>query len=146
MTETYPFALPNSLPSAFQEILSYWRELRRGQAKIPFSDDIKLSAISGRENDLFLLDAFAKPQRFRFSVVGGGVAKAYGKEVAGLFLDELEPRQAFALILSQACAASEMRAPTFLADKDYARMLLPAWGDGHVSALLGMMVPQNMVR
>ena len=144
MNENYPFEPPEFLPPAFQEVLSYWKKLRRGQAKIPFSDDIKLSELLGREIDLILLDAFAKPQRYRFSIVGNNVFKAYGKDIAGIFLDELEPSPPFALIHSQASAAAELRAPTFYGDENYARLLLPAWGDGHVSALLGIIVPQMM--
>ena len=145
MTNHYPFELPESLPSSICEVLSYWRELRRGQAKIPFSDDIKLSALSGRESDLFLIDALAKPRRFRFAIVGTNITKAYGRDVAGLFLDELEPSPPFALIHSQASAGSEMCAPTYFADEIFSRLLLPAWGDGHVSAALGIIVPQTIV-
>ena len=145
MTDNYPFEPPEFLSSGFREVLSYWTGLCRGQAKIPFSDDIKLSALPGHENDLLLLDALAKPQRFRFSLIGKNVVHAYGRDVAGLFLDELEPRPPFALIHSQASAASEMCAPTYFAHNNCARLLLPAWGDGHVSALLGIVVPLNVL-
>ena len=144
MKENFPYEQPELLSPALQEVLSSWKKLRRGQAKIPFSDDIKLSELLGRESDLVLLDAFAKPQRYRFSIVGKNVVKAYGKDVAGIYLDELEPSPPFALIHSQASATAEMRAQTFYADENYARLLLPAWGDGHVSALLGIIVPQMM--
>lgn len=145
LTKNYPFELPESLPSAFSEVLFYWRELRRGQAMIPYSDDIRLSALPGRENDLVLLDALANPRRFRFGIVGTNITKAYGKNIAGLFLDELEPSQPIELIHSQASAATELRAPTYFAGKEHARLLLPTWGDGHVSALLGIILPQTMM-
>ncbi len=146
MKENYPFEQPDVLPPALQEVLSYWKKLRRGQAKIPFSDDIALIHLPGRERDLFLLDVLAKPQRFRFSIVGERIAKAYGGDVPGVFLDELEPGPPFALIHSQASAATELREPTFYAAENYARLLLPAWGDGHVSALLGIIQTQLMPR
>jgi len=144
MKENNPFELPDLSPPALREVLSYWKKLRRGQAKIPFSDDIKLIHLPGRERDLFLLDVLAKPQRFRFSIVGENIVKAYGEDVPGVFLDELERSPPFGLLHSQASAAAELRAPTFHAGENYVRLLLPAWGDGHVSALLGIVVPQMM--
>ena len=142
MTENYPFKVPELLPPSSKEVFSYWENVRRGQAKIPFSDDIKLSALPGREGDLILLDAFAKPNRYRFGIVGENIVAAYGRDIAGLFLDEIEPGLPLNLIQSQASAAAELRMPSFYAGDDYLRLLLPAWGDGHVSALLGFVGPK----
>jgi hypothetical protein len=137
MRENFPYKYPEVLPRVFQDILSYWKDLRRGQAEIPFTDDIRMTELSEHENDLIILDVFAKPQRYRFSIVGQNVTGVYRHDVAGIFLDELEPGPPFRLIHSQASAAVEMRTPTYYVGEGYARLLLPAWGDGHVSALLG---------
>ncbi|MFT5509784.1 MAG: hypothetical protein ACI89J_002872 [Hyphomicrobiaceae bacterium] len=142
MNQKFPYEKPEILPPALQEVLSYWEKLRRGQETIPFSDDIKLSQYPKLEGELILLDVFAKPQRHRFSIVGKSVVKAYGKDVAGIFLDELEPGPPFTLIHSQASAAVEARMPNFYVGESYLRLLLPAWGDGHVSALLGIIGPK----
>jgi hypothetical protein len=137
MSVVNPYKLPDVLPSFLPKVLSYWMELRRGQAKIPFADDISRTALSDCENDLVLIDVFNKPFRYRFGLVGAQIAEAYGSDIAGIFLDELDPRPPLDLVHSQASAAAEMCEPSFYKTKTYARLMLPAWGDGHVSALLG---------
>lgn len=134
---TEPYELPDILPSFFPQVLSYWKELRRGQAEIPFADDISRTALQEHENELFLIDAFARPFRYRFGLVGAHLTEAYGSEVAGIYLDELDPRPPLNLIHSQASSVTEVRKPSFYRTETYARLILPAWGDGRVSALLG---------
>lgn len=135
-----PFSVPSTLEPALARVHDYWLRLRRGQADIPFADDIKLSSLSDAGVDLVLVDAFERPLRFRIAVAGSGIARRHGSPVEGVFADELTPGAALDYFLSQCAASVEGRAPTFYRNARhpvYARLLLPLWGDGHINALLG---------
>jgi hypothetical protein len=138
-----PFALPSNLESGLARIRNYWLGLRRGQADIPFADDVKLSLLNEIGFGSILVDVFERPTRFRIAVAGTGVADRFGQPIEGLFADEIAPRAPLDYLLSQCSATVEGRAPTYYRDAQppgYARLLLPLWGDGHISALLGAIV------
>ena len=138
-----PFALPSSLEPGLARIRDYWLGLRRGQADIPFTDDVKLSALNDAGVDLILIDVFERPARFRIAVAGPGIAGRYGQPVEDMFADEIVPQAPLDYLLSQCSASVEGRAPTFYRNaqqRPYARLLLPLWGDGHINALLGAVV------
>jgi hypothetical protein len=121
-------------------VLAYWQSLKRGQADIPFADDVKLTALAKPEAAM-LLDVIQKPVRFRFALVGDDIRNAYGEDLAGLSADDLTVRAPLDFLLSQCSATIESRAPTFYAGPDYARLLLPLWGEGHIHMLLGAVGP-----
>lgn len=132
---THPFAVPSRLPPDLARVQSYWRGLLRGAAQMPFWDDARLSDLPDIEARLFLVDAFEGPERFRLGVVGEEVAK----DVSGRFVDEMEPARPFAFLQAQCSAAVEAAGSTFFRSEDggYSRLVLPMWGDGRISMLLG---------
>ncbi|MDZ4382085.1 MAG: hypothetical protein U0942_12180 [Parvibaculum sp.] len=133
-----PYALPDKLDPGLAETLAYWRGLIRGQASsMPYWDDVKLSDMADRAERVMLVAAFEKPERFRFEIVGSRIASRYGEELQGLFADEVDIRSPLEFFRAQASVTVEGRAPTFYAGQGYARLLLPLWGDGHISMLLG---------
>jgi hypothetical protein len=132
-----PFALPKVFDKNLARVFAYWEGLERADNDMPFWDDVKLSALPDLVDSLLLIDAFVLPERFRFRTVGKGLAQRYGEAVGGKFLDELELRAPFGYLRAQCSATVEARAPTYHADAGYSRMLLPMWGDGHISMLLG---------
>jgi hypothetical protein len=132
-----PFALPKALDKNLARVFAYWKGLERADNDMPFWDDVKLSALPDLVDSLLLIDAFVLPERFRFRTVGKGLAQRYGEAVGGKFLDELELRAPFGYLRAQCSATVEARAPTYHADAGYSRVLLPMWGDGHISMLLG---------
>jgi len=138
----HPFATPAHLPPDLARVQAYWRGLLRGEAKIPFWDDAKLSDLPDLTDRLFLVDAFQGPERFRFAEVG---ARVGGREFGGRFLDETDLPWPFEFLRAQCSATVECAAPTCFRFEDpaasgwpYWRLLLPMWGDGHVSMLLGV--------
>jgi hypothetical protein len=119
-------------------VRDHWLGLRRGQADIPFTDDVKLGAL-GTGADLILMDVFERPARFRIAVAAQGIAGRYGQPIEGLFVDEIVPGPPLDFLLSQCGATVEARAPTYYrssASRPYARLILPLWGDGHINGLL----------
>ena len=138
-----PFALPARLPASLARVRAYWSGLLRGEARIPFWDDLKPTELPDPAERLLLIDVFERPTRFRFNSVGKEVAC---EPVAGRFLDEIEPGPRLEFLASQCSATVEGCAPTFFrgtsipggsAGEGYSRLLLPLWGDGRIGMLLG---------
>jgi hypothetical protein len=138
MPAPIPFPLPDKLAPALARARAYWEGLKRADNNMPFWDDVKLSALADQADSVLLIDAFEKPERFRFNTVGAGLAQRYGEPVKGKFLDELRLRDLFGYLRAQASATVEARAPTYHEAGGVSRLLLPMWGDGHVSMLLGV--------
>lgn len=137
MTKTpRPFALPAKLPSGLGRVRDYWDGLKRGGNEIPFGDDVKLSALAGMEGHLLLVDVFEGPRRFRVNTMGKQIRDWYGADIVGKFADEIEWKGPLAYFAAQASATSEAAEPTYYHD-GFIRLLLPLWGNGYVSMLLG---------
>jgi hypothetical protein len=132
-----PFpALP--LDPKLQRVERYWRSLIRGANDTPFWDDFAPSALADMEEDVMLVDVFDKPLRLRFNtIVGAAIEARYGTAVRDRFSDEIEPSSPFEYFNAQASATIEARAPTVHQAAGYRRLLLPMWGDGRVSMMLG---------
>ena len=135
-----PFPLPDALSPALQRVFAYWDGLKRGGNAIPFWDDVALSALPDLGDRLFLIDVFAKPERFRFASVGKYVSA--GRTLDSSFIDEVESQGPLRFLRAQASVAVEGRAPTYFRHENkgadaFARLVLPLWGDGRVSMLLG---------
>lgn len=144
-----PYPMPKKLAPNLARVRAYWESLRRGEANMPFWDDVNLSSLPKLSARLLLVDVFAKPQRFRFNFVGQQLVKRYGETIVGTFADEMEPKSPFDYFLSQASATVERGAPSCYThaaragaksrkSAPYTRLLLPMWGDGHVGMLLGV--------
>lgn len=137
-----PFPLPGKLESDLGRVLSFWEDLRRAESSMPFWDDLTPSALAPRAPAVLLIDVFAKPERFRFNHISEAVAQRYRENIAHKFADEIELREPFAFLRAQASATVEARAPTYYrssaaGEPGFARLLLPMWGDGRISMLLG---------
>jgi hypothetical protein len=138
-----PYSLPQRLEPDLARVLAYWEGLKRGEANMPFWDDMDISALPDLSERLMLIDVFNKPVRFRLAIVGDEIKAQHGGELVGKFLDELEVRDPLSYLNSQSSATVESRAPTYYRSPEasrrrYARLLLPMWGDGHIGMLLGV--------
>jgi len=131
-----PFALPTKLASHMARVRDYWNGLKRGENPVPFADDVALSALAGFEGRLMLVDVFEKPQRFRLAIVGQDIRDWFGGDLVGKFTDELEAKGPLKFFAAQASATVEAVAATYYHD-GFARLLLPLWGGGFISQLLG---------
>jgi hypothetical protein len=133
---SHPFALPASLSSDLGRVRDYWEGLKRAENQVPFWDDVSLSALPGFEGRLMLVDVFKQPQRFRLNTVGKEIRDWYGADVVGKFADEIDAKGPLEYFAAQASATVEATEPTFY-HGGFVRLLLPLWGDGYVSMLLG---------
>ena len=135
-----PFGLPGLLTAQLADLYSSWSSLRRGSARIPFSDDLAPSEVGKLVETIAFLRVFQKPQRFLFDFVGTQVATALGGELDDLFADELgQPAAPLNYFVAQCSATIEAGTPTYYShsqNPEYQRLLLPLWGDGHVNAIL----------
>jgi hypothetical protein len=134
------FALPTTLERKLDEVHTYWQSLKRGQADIPFADDVKLAPLGPLAADALLIEVFHNPQRFRFAIVGGAISATYGAMLEGQFLDEVAQTFPIGRLLPQCDATLTIRAPTYWRGETpshHARILWPLWGDGHISMILG---------
>jgi hypothetical protein len=141
-----PFTLPAKLPSELPRVLIYWESLKRGEASMPFWDDVNLTSLPDLSDRLMLVDVFENPQRFRFNSVGERIRRRYGADLAGKFVDQISPTVPFEFLTAQASATIEAKAPTFFGGAagsasgrhhGYARLLLPMWGEGRIGMMLG---------
>lgn len=133
-----PYAAPSDMDAGLVRVRDQWLGLRRGQADIPFADDVKLSELQDAGIDLMIIDVFEHPTRFRMTIAGRRIASRYGQLIEGLFADEIVPDPPLDYLLSQSSATVEGRAPTYYRNQrsSYARLMLPLWGDGHINSLL----------
>ena len=136
----HPYALPAHLSPDLARVRDYWNGLLRGAAAMPFWDDAKLTDLPELSERLFLVDVFAQPERFRLNTIG---AALNGSAEAGTFLDHADLDWPFDYLRSQASATVEAAAPTAHhceaagGTRGYTRLLLPMWGEGRISMLLG---------
>jgi len=143
MNSSSRFALPAKLPPGLGRVRDYWESLKRGEASMPFWDDVKLSSLPDLSDRLLLVDAFENPPRFRINSAGAQIRRGYGADLADKFIDEIAQKSPFELLAAQASATIEAKAPSFYAapagsgHQGYARLLLPMWGEGRIGMLLG---------
>ena len=132
-----PFALPKALPPDLRDLLSHWQKLRRGGNAIPFWDDVALTDMREIAPRLMLIDGLAHPDRYRIGVAGSDIVAWYGEGIEGLFAEQIEHHPLFQFFLPQCAVTVERGAGTLHRTKTYARLLLPLWGEGRISMLLG---------
>ena len=151
---TPPFALPAKLPSDLDRVWVYWNSLKRGENKIPFWDDLKLSSLPDLADRLMLVDVFERPQRFRFNSVGEIIQWTYGGDLVGKFADEIDPKNPLEFFTAQASVTIEANTPTLFTDTaafdgrrnvGEARLLLPLWGNGRIEMMLGVVTNASKV-
>jgi hypothetical protein len=135
MTQAAPFAVDGPLAPPLARLLTYWEGLRRGQAEIPFWDDLSEVKIEASGAETFILDVFSRPERFRINDLE--IAAADRERLLGLFLDDVDLPEVFALLRAQASTTAELMRPTLHRVGGLQRLLLPAWGEGEVRMLVG---------
>jgi len=138
MSSALSSALPDTLEPDLAKVLDYWKDLIRGENPMPFSDDIDLSRLPDLSSRLMLLTAFENPDRFRFETTGETIVDGYGEPLAGKFSDEVRQVAPLEELTEQCRMTVAQRSPTYFRSSSslYARILLPTWGDGHVTLLL----------
>lgn len=134
-----PFPLPDLLDAKLQPIVSLWDSLKRGEAGMPFADDLGVPALVKLPGNPFLLGVFAAPERFRLEFLSEGLRGAAG---AASFIDEITPNVHFSYLRAQCSATVEAAAPTWLrltelSGYHFSRVLLPLWGNGQINMLVG---------
>jgi hypothetical protein len=135
------YSLPDHLAPELTAVLNYWRGLRRAENSMPFADDIDLSAIASVPHGGMLVEVFEDPLRFRFGYAGQDVCSRFGEPLTGKFSDEISSRSPLEELTAQASFTVTSRAPTYYSHQSgYSRILLPAWGEGHIALLLGSVV------
>lgn len=139
----HPYSIRAPLSPDLARVEAYWKGLLRGNASMPFWDDLHLSALPDLADQLMLIEVFELPQRFRFDYLGAALNE---DSLEGRFIDEIQLRWPLDFLLSQCSATVESASPTvyrFAASKRdaakgaYQRLLLPLWGEGHIRMLLG---------
>ena len=142
MLRHVPFEADAPLSPRLDAVLEFWRGLRRGQAELPFADDLDLAKSGELCPDLILLGVFEKPERFRLDLALTPHAPQVEADLQGKFLDELTLPPPLDYLRAQADAAVESAAPTCYrhspagAERRYARLVLPMWGEGQIKLLL----------
>lgn len=146
-TAASPFEVRDDLPPGLTQVRDYWQGLKRGNAIMPFWDDVNLSSLPDLAGRLMLIDVFESPFRFRFNTIGQEIRALYGSNVTGKFLDEIEVRAPFDYMIAQLHATIESRSPAVYESVSsrssaqhqgrYARLLLPMWGNGRIEMMLG---------
>lgn len=141
---TPPFAITGPIGPALDALLSDWQDLRRGEADVPFWDDLSMPQARKRCGEIFLLDVFERPERCRLAAAEVGLSQEDMDRVLGHFIDEVDLPSPFQVLRAQASVTIETRRPTLYvhvaaspSDSGYERLLLPAWGEGQVRMLLG---------
>jgi hypothetical protein len=145
-----PYSVPSKLEADLARVRAYWDGLKRGEAGMPFWDDVDLTALPDLSSRLMLMEVFDQPLRFRFGGVGEDLKTDYGADVASKFSDEIDIRSPFHYFNSQCLATIESGAPTYYRHgaakhgstraERYSRLILPMWGEGHIAMLLGAVV------
>ncbi len=133
------FPLPRTVKPELRRALDYWRDLKRGENDMPFADDVSLAALGNSQT--FLIKVFASPLRFRFEAADDALHLVNGAPL-GRFIDEIPAKDVLSYLLTQCCATVEAGEPTFChfgasdSGKEFSRIILPTWGDGHIDLLL----------
>jgi len=142
MLKHAPFAVDAPLSPKLEAVLEYWRGLCRGQAELPFADDLDMARAAALGADLMVLQVFEKPERFRLDLARTPHAPQVERDLQGRFLDEVSRPSPLDYLRAQADAAVESAAPTCYrhspagAERRYARLVLPLWGEGQIRLLL----------
>lgn len=75
--------LPESASPEMYQIVEYWRSLFRGDI-MPDRRDIDPTEIPRLLPDIFLIDIFHNPYRFKFRLIGEATVAYHGRNLANL--------------------------------------------------------------
>lgn len=134
-----PFPLPGRLDAKLQPVVTLWENLKRGENGIPFGDDLGVPALSKLPGNPFLLSVSPLSERYRFEFLCDSLRAGMAM---GCFIDEMPPNVNFSYLRAQSSATVEAAEPTLfrltqVSGYRFSRVLLPLWGNGQVTLLLG---------
>jgi len=69
-------------------LLRYWQK-QRGERRMPPRRDMLPEEMSGFLGYIVLVDVTPPPRRFRFRLVGTEITNAYGRDLTGLYVDDI---------------------------------------------------------
>jgi hypothetical protein len=84
-----PASGPAALAPRVRQLRDYWESKRRGRA-MPTRADIDPAEIKPLLPNLLIAELFTDPLRVRFRLAGTRVCEAFGFDIAGRWLDELD--------------------------------------------------------
>jgi hypothetical protein len=105
-------APPPPPSSRVQRLSDYWRRTR-GSRIMPARSDIEPAEIKPLLPYLLIADVFADPVRVRYRLAGTAVCEAFGRNIAGCWLDELDVNGGVPFWIEQYGRLIASRAPVF---------------------------------
>lgn len=142
LSQRMPFAVDGPLGPRLDKLMAYWRSLLRGEAAMPFADDVDMAEVKTLCSDTLVLGVFERPERFRLDLAHTPFAPDVEATLVGRFIDEIDLPTPLEFLRAQADATVESLGPTLYrhspaaSEPPYARLLLPVWGEGQVKLLL----------
>jgi hypothetical protein len=137
--------VPQPTHRSLKELYAYWIS-KRGTLIAPARSAIRLEEIPALLPNIALTDVVGDPPRFRIRLFGANLAAAYGEDLAGRFLDEVDfgsvSRQTTNLFakMVRECRPQVVRAQyTKFRDGrriDYERIALPLSEDGKAVSMI----------
>ena len=139
------YALPDQLAPDLTAVLNYWQGLRRGENSMPFADDIDLAAVACVPQRGLLLEVFERtPFASGSTMRDKSCAAASVSRSRASSQDEIPSKSPLEELTAQASATVAGGVPTHYSDPSgSSRLLLPTWGEGHMSLLLGLVTSTN---
>jgi hypothetical protein len=99
-------------PSRVQQLHDYWQR-KRGVRPMPARADIDPSEIKPLLPYVIIADVFTDPVRVRYRLAGTAICDAFGCNIAGRWLDELDVNGGVAFWIEQYGRMIASRAPIF---------------------------------
>lgn len=142
--------LPLSVAGSFARLTALYRywEAKRGDRKMPARRDLRPEEMREFLGYVVLVDVeSAVPPRFRFRLVGAEIAGAYGRDMTGLYVDDVQPLSYRNLLLRHYGRAAEVARPILHRVKfmewtgkthELIRMILPLSDDNATVNMLVM--------
>jgi hypothetical protein len=121
-----------------RDLYAYWLA-RRGDRIAPSRSAIRPEEITRMLPHIVLIDVVGDPARFRMRLVGTQVVQAFGQEVTGKFVDEIDQGAVGPAIIARARAIVAERRPDLHVWEytkgdgrhiKYERLILPLSSDG----------------
>lgn len=104
--------MPAARPSRVQRLAEYWQR-KRGDRIMPARADIDPAEIKPLLPYLIIADVFADPVRVRYRLAGTAVCEAFGCNIAGRWLEELDVNGGVPFWIEQYGRLIASRAPIF---------------------------------
>jgi len=107
-----PASGPAALPPRVRQLRDYWESKRHGRI-VPARADIDPAEIKSLLPNLLIAEFFTDPLRVRFRLAGTRVCEAFGYNIAGRWLEELQLSADIAFWTAQYQRLIEAAAPIY---------------------------------